>query len=198
MADQLAAMKSGSIQTDKLIAASSAQAQAANTNAAIAQQAMIAGLRAWVGPQDAHLDGTPTKDQTLTVVVNYLNTGREPALGFAYSVKPFPVVRNGESYAVGTSGLNDFTKTCNALERPIASGVVYPSTTFTSYELSTTIDPNMVNDQLIEKKLPVAVMGCFAYKSAGDVHRSEFCYLFIPDKTKPEHLNICADGNYAN
>jgi hypothetical protein len=70
------------------------QAEAANkqANAAIdavkaSREAMIASERAWVGPSNARSDGPPVAAKPLDVVVEYKNTGREPALNSVYDVQ---------------------------------------------------------------------------------------------------------------
>jgi hypothetical protein len=87
MADQLVEMKGTGTQTDTLIEANKSlaeaagkQAQAAIDSAKTAQENMVASQRAWVGPRNAKSVPGPELGKKLNIIIEYQNTGREPAL----------------------------------------------------------------------------------------------------------------------
>src|SRR5580693_1979766 len=85
--DQLKEMKASAEQTNKiidanskLVDASTKQAEAAAENAKIARDSYVASQRAWVGPRNAKISNAPAADKDLPIILEYGNTGREPAI----------------------------------------------------------------------------------------------------------------------
>src|ERR1035441_1728141 len=85
MQGQLDQMKSGSLQTNRIIEANSKLADAAGKQASAAEQqakamadaanisreSMIASERAWVGPRNAHSEAPPSLGNDLPIIIDY-------------------------------------------------------------------------------------------------------------------------------
>src|SRR5580704_11894081 len=84
---QLNEMRTAADQTNKIIEANTKlvdaatkQATAAAENAQIARDNYVASQRAWVGPRNAKTSSAPAADKDLPIILEYGNTGREPAI----------------------------------------------------------------------------------------------------------------------
>jgi len=203
MQGQLNEMKATESQTNemieankKLAEASGKQAQAAIDSAKTAQENMVASQRAWVGPRNAKSDIAPEIGKNLNIVVEYQNTGREPALETISDAEAFAAPDSPESM----TRINDFIAQCKIQWIPTQKGVVFPAgPTSSSYELTKPLDTSFIDQDIIDGTKFIFIDGCFNYKSAGGIHRTSFCYYFSnAKKTKPTNWNICGIGNDAD
>jgi hypothetical protein len=205
---QLDEMRKASEQTEKLIGTNSGlaeaakqQAQAADkqANAAIdavraSREAMIASERAWVGPANAKADGPPITTKPLDVVVEYKNTGREPALNAVYDLQ-HKIGRLDDPDLLNE--MSKFIEQCKMMWHPNQAQVIYPMTN-NEYNLSHQIDASEINDDVVSGENVILVYGCFSYETIQTIHRSWYCYYFKSGVTKPQNWNICATGNGAD
>lgn len=205
MKDQLNEMQSSSEQTETLILANQSladaakkQAIAAEENAKIARDALISGQRAWVGPMNARLEGTPKAGEAIVAKVVVQNTGREP--GFSFNFEPQPVV-SSETDADLDSKISTQTAWCMSKQQSKNVGVIYPSsTTFGSsaYEYGVNFAADDISEEVITGKKVLLATGCITYESEGSVRHSSFCYFYKAGTSKPDRLNICNGGNEAD
>jgi hypothetical protein len=203
MQGQLTEMKAAEDRSDQLVEinrqlaeAAGKQAQAAIDSAQTAQASMVASQRAWVGPRNAKSDIAPEIGKDLKIVVEYQNTGREPALETIFDAEAFAAPDSAESGV----RINDFIAQCKIKWKPTQKGVVFPAgPTSSSYELTAPMDANSIDQDVIDGNKVIFIDGCFNYKSAGGIHRTSFCYYFSSaKKTKPANWNICGVGNDAD
>jgi hypothetical protein len=206
MADQLTEMRGTGEQTDQLIEtnrqlaeAGGKQAQAAADSAKTAQDNMVASQRAWVGPRNAKSATGPELEKPLDIVIEYQNTGREPALETVVDSDVFVATSEEDNSGLVSKKVDDFISRCKIKWMPTQKGVVFPSgNTGSAYELTKTLDAEDIDQDVLDGAKSIIIDGCFVYKSAGGIHRSSFCYFFTAKKTKPTNWRICAVGNDAD
>jgi hypothetical protein len=164
----------------------------------MAQQTLIANQRAWLGPNDAKLAEAPVAGKKLDVVITYHNTGKEPARNVAWDVER--IVTTPEEEANGTLGvkITAFLAKCLLLKEREAGQVVYPSTGFGHATLRTIYPAEIIDEHIVNGKKWLVIQGCFVYRTFDKVRHSGFCFFYKGDMTKPEHLNVCLGGNYAD
>jgi len=208
---QLTEMQNSGEQTGQLIGANAKLAEAAakqaeaadkQANAMIAavevsRESLIAVGRAWVGPRLAKITSPIEVGKPIEVFFEYANTGREPALDFSYSIDGFfssnAEEKRGASFARVRIALND----CRAASELKPGQVVSPSTGFSSYNLTATISPT-IDQAIVDGEKTLIVQGCFSYSSFKVVRHSYFCFFYRAKTTKPDSLNICTAGHYAD
>jgi hypothetical protein len=209
---QLVEMQSGGEQTARLIGANAKlseaaakQAEAADkqANAMIAavevsRESLIAAGRAWVGPRLARITSPIEIGKPIELVIDYANTGREPALDFVFSIDGFlssaAEEKRGTSFARISVALNN----CSGASEAGPGQVVFPSTGFSSYNLNVTVPNQTIDQNIIDGDKTLIIQGCFLYKSFKVVRHSYFCYFYRGKTTKAESLNICTAGHYAD
>lgn len=190
--------KKQAIDTQAALATAKQAADSSTVSSTTAQQNLVASQRAWVGPSDAKLDGTLKLGQPIDIVVSFMNTGREPARGFVSDLDAFAATADDEKKGIAqTRIVADFDK-CNATQSSPPAQVIYPSNGFNNYTIRKTIDKAMIDEGIIDGTKTIIAQGCFVYTTFQQVHRSTFCYYFKSGVTKPDHLNICIVGHYAD
>jgi hypothetical protein len=178
------------------------QADAAKKQADISAKAVTSASRAWLGPLTATINSVQ-KDKGLEGIVQYQNTGREPAIDVFQSVfgKTYPLEswKNEEAAKdIGAlaSGCLAITDVGHGLQ------VVYPNTGFSAYQIhfDTSKAPGIVivDDDMIAGKTIFKVQGCFVYRTIETIHHSAFCYFYQGNYTSLPNLNICNVGNAAD
>jgi hypothetical protein len=208
---QLAEMKSSGEQTGLLIGANAKladaaakQAEAADKQAnamsaavEVSRESLVAAGRAWVGPRIAKITSPLEVGKPIEIFFEYANTGREPALDFSYSIDGFfssnAEEKRGTSFARVSIALNN----CSAAGQLGPGQVVFPSTGFSTYNLTTTL-PLSIDQEIIDGDKTLIVQGCFLYSSFKVVRHSYFCFFYRAKTTKPDSLNICTAGHYAD
>jgi hypothetical protein len=206
MQGQLVEMKAAGERTDQMVEtnrrlaeAAAQQAQAAIDSAKTAQENMVAAQRAWVGPRNAKSSTGPELEKDLNIVIEYQNTGREPALETIFDVEVFVASKEEDVAGSVANRINNFTSKCKIKWNPNQRTVVFPSgSTASAYELASPLSANLIDQDVINGAKAIYIDGCFVYKSAGAIRRSSFCYSFIANKTKPSNWNVCLVGNEAD
>jgi hypothetical protein len=205
--DQLKEMKSSAEQTNKIIEANTKlaeaatkQAEAAAENAKIARDNFVASERAWVGPRNAKISAAPAADKDLPIIIEYGNTGREPAIETVYDTDVFTVTDDEDKAGKARQQINDFVEKCKIMWRPDNAAVVYPSVGLSAanYALTKTMDKSLIDDDVISGVKTIFFDGCFVYKTTETIHRSWFCYSYKAGKTDIGSWNICPTGNGAD
>lgn len=202
---QLDEMKMASAQTEKIVGTNSGlagaatkQAAASIENAQTAHDSMVAAQRAWIGPRNARSDGDPVAGKSYDVVIEYQNSGREPALGTVFDTNAFAATAEEDAKGEAAKKIKEFINGCMIMWKPDQAQVVYPTAGFNEYNLTKTIDAFVVDDDVVQGQKTIFVSGCFAYQTFNTIHRSSFCYFFRKGQSKPSNWNICGAGNYAD
>ncbi len=209
---QLTEMKSSGEQTTKLIennavlAASAAkqaeatdkQADAMNASVEVSRESLIASGRAWVGPRLAKMTSPIEVGKPIELSIEYANSGREPALDFVYSVDGFSSSNAEEKRGTSFARLSIALNNCRATDSVPGGQVVFPSTGFSAYNLTLTIPNQTIDQETIDGDKTLIVQGCFLYRSFKVIRHSYFCYFYRAKVTKPDNLNICTAGHYAD
>jgi hypothetical protein len=204
--NQLKEMKSSAEQTNKIIEANTKlaeaaakQADAASENAQTARDSYLASQRAWVGPRNAKIAAVPVADKDLPIVLEYGNTGREPAVETVYDVDAFTATEDEDNGGKTAQRINAFIKTCIAMWKPDEASVVYPSAGLSAnYVLTKTLDKSFIDDDVVSGNKIIILSGCFVCKTSQSIHRSWFCYFYKANKTEIANWNICKTGNNAD
>lgn len=204
---QLNEMRTAADQTNKIIEANAKlvdaatkQAAAAAENAQIARDNYVASQRAWVGPRNAKSSIAPTADKDLPIILEYGNTGREPAIETVYDTDVFTATEEEDRTGKVTQRINAFIGKCKVMWKPDQANVVYPSVGLSaaSYNLTKNLEKSDIDDDVISGVKSIVFTGCFSYKTTETIHRSWFCYFFKTGKTEIAAWNICPTGNGAD
>jgi hypothetical protein len=160
------------------------------------REAMIASNRAWIGPREAKIEGPVELEKPIEVSIDYGNSGKEPGLSFRYYVDSFQGTVTDEITGTNSGKIAKYLTDCR--NTGIGPGqVVFPSTGLSAYKL--TIKPKDMPDQaVIDGNKIVFVQGCFVYQTFNIVRHTYFCFFYKGKSTKPENLNICLAGHYAD
>jgi hypothetical protein len=207
LSGQLDEMKSAGEQTKHLIDANGQLADAANKqataaaeNAKTAHDAYVASQRAWVGPRNAKSSSAPTADKDLSILLEYGNTGREPAIETVYDTDVFTGTPEEDKNGTAAARISGFIGKCKVMWKPDQAAVVYPSVGLSAanYTLNRVMDKSDIDDDVISGAKFIFFSGCFAYKTTETIHRSWFCYFFKAGKTDINNWAICQTGNGAD
>jgi hypothetical protein len=163
------------------------------------KKAMIAANRAWISPISARIASSIDTAHDLVFVIQYRNTGREPANNFVGPPRgeEFGSIRapRGRETLFDVFPVSDLSYICDS---------TVPDTQITVYQKVTidympSIGERRLSDDMINGKRPFFVHGCFAYHSpvSGDkiIDKSEYCFLFLRPDLNP---GPCPHGNNAN
>lgn len=179
LSGQLREMRTASAQTDKMVAAASAQE------------------RAWVGPYNAKLDSPrpPALNKDWSISIDYQNTGREPARKFTPSFDQFVGTPSdnigGQVIAARIAG--DVGQ-CKQMAPAGPSDVIFPISLGLGgggYVQTVTIPMSEIDQAVIDGTKSVYVVGCFTYQTLEQIRHSSFCYFFTNSTSSVDHLNIC-------
>jgi len=205
--DQLIEMHSAAEQTNKiidanakLVDAATKQAEAATENTKIARANFVASERAWLGPRNAKSTGAPTIDKDLPIVVEYGNTGREPAIDEISDTDVFTATQEDDNAGKVVRRVEDFIGKCKMTWKPGEAFVVYPNIGISAanYNLTRIVDKSLVDEDVVSGVKTIFLSGCFVYKTTETIHRSWFCYFYRAGKTDNSSWNICGVGNGAD
>ena len=168
---------------------------------AISKQAAPAmvGQRAWVGSWNAKLSAEPIAGEPLKIIIEYQNTGQEPARNFTFSIDTFTAPQD-ESNADGVKRHTmRFWEHCRSKSYTNSGQVIYPNSGLARmYTLTTQLDRHEVTEAVVAGERVVFVQGCFVYQTAQTVHLSSFCYYYQAGVTKIASLNFCLFGQYTD
>jgi hypothetical protein len=184
--------------TTKAADAAVKQSEIATKQAEASDRAAAQAQRAWVGPRDARLESKPILGQKNKVIIEYQNTGKEPAIGFVFGGFPFVITTEEDANGTAIQKMLANMKQCVETKAAMLAGVVFPTSGFTAGNLGTLIDEKLIDQDLLDSKKMLIIQGCFAYIASNVVRHSAFCYFFKADQTDIAHLNICQSGNYAD
>jgi hypothetical protein len=210
---QLTEMKSSGEQTGlliennaKLAIAAGKQADAAEKQAIAmgeyakaTRDSLVASQRAWVGPRNIKMDIAPVLNQSIEAVLEYQNTGRDPAVETIKDIDIFTATLEEDQSGAVTRKVDAFISKCKIMWQLQAATVVYPSTGLgVGYTVTRIIDGELIDEEVIAGTKGIFATGCFVYKTFGSIHRSWFCHFYRNGKTKPANWGICETGNGAD
>jgi hypothetical protein len=174
----------------------------------ISRHAADAGERAWVYPTQTTMEGDLAVGQPIKVLVQYINSGREPASAFVAVERFVPFSKEEWNGGKAAQSLEDWRKNiCFKMAydpkapKDAATRAVYPQVGQTTYNMEIgSDDPSFpkkftVADDLKNGGQVVAFQGCFIYRTIGSTHHTAFCNYYQNAVTKPPALNICTVGN---
>jgi hypothetical protein len=162
--------------------------------------------RAWLVPSQIEWLGIPQPGRTISAVLVYGNSGREPALDYAARYR-FRLFEPDPTFAYSSMRFGN-NEACNGLESNPGGATIYPGGT-PNNRTELVIPSNYINDNLL-RGLPVTpnplllpvlfVHGCLAYRTLGKTGRSGYCFYLHPSSDTPLSqwiFRTCADGNSA-
>jgi hypothetical protein len=174
--------------------------------------AAIAANRAWLAPDIMNLMSALEAGLPVKYSIHIINTGKEPALGMVWNVKPI-----GVPYIDPTNPNTiemERNVTCDGLEpRPYDGMVLYPvgGTNFwVPLYVPDTTDNQQLIREVLNKTKSLVIDGCFAYRTGGGKHTSAFRFFlrdvsgksFVADKNgnmvPAWKFNVTLTGNEAN
>lgn len=177
----------------------SKQADIATKQADNSDKAMVQAQRAWIGPRDAKLENKPVAGQRNKIVVEYQNTGKEPALSFVFDATALVIADVEEMDGTSVRKMNDYLLKC--VKTPVRSfaGVVFPTSGFAVSQASIELNEKLIDDDVATGTgKSLIVQGCFAYQTGNVTHHSAFCFFYRANISDIAHLNVCLSGNYAD
>jgi hypothetical protein len=161
-------------------------------------QAIIGSQRAWVGPLNASFGAEPGIGKPIEISIQYQNTGREPALNFLYFADPLPATVEEQTSGKLDATLLNCMNACKEMKEWNGGSVIYPSTGFSTYTLNAKTKDEFVDEAITKGDKTIIAQGCFAYRSFNLPRHSYFCYFYKQGQSKPQNLNICPSGHYAD
>jgi uncharacterized protein YecT (DUF1311 family) len=177
----------------------SRQADIATKQADNSDKAMMQAQRAWIGPRDARLESKPVAGQKNKFVVEYQNTGKEPALDFVFDAATLVSTDAEETDGRTGKKMTDYLLKCVNTPARALAGVVFPTSGFAASQLSVDINEKMIDDDVAAgTNKALIVQGCFAYQTGNIVRHSAFCFFYRANRSDSAHLNVCLSGNYAD
>jgi hypothetical protein len=174
------------------------QAEIAAKQADSSERAMLQAQRAWIGPIDARLETKPVAGQKNKFVVEYQNTGKEPALSFIFDAALLFFTSAEEADGTLNKKMAEYLQKCGNTPARGLAGAVFPTSGFSVSQLSIPIDETLIDEGVVTGTKAILVQGCFVYQTGNITRHSAFCYFYKTDKTDTAHLNVCLSGNYAD
>jgi hypothetical protein len=168
---------------------------------AIATDALVANNRSWLSPERAEIITPFDISSKFGFDIIYNNTGREPALAFTANEEVGEVLKPKPTESWFTVFHKDTLKDMCSQTIPATEITVYPTPENHVYEVRT---DKLISQDVVDGKNVQWVHGCFGYfspVSGKAIHRSEYCFLFIPGiaNGRPIHQSVsCMYGNKAN
>jgi hypothetical protein len=193
--DQAIATDESAKATTRAANAATEQSKIASRQVENSEKAVVQAQRAWVGPIIAKIEAAPEIGKPLRVLVQYANSGREPALNFIYAGDVFAVTPEEEGNNVSAAKVEAFFKGCREATNFRAGQAVFPTLGSTEGgSMSFTTKEEFVDQPLIEGEKTLIAQGCFIYKSFNVIRHTYFCFFFNAKRSKIESLNYCTNG----
>jgi hypothetical protein len=131
-------------------------------------------------------------------LVEYQNTGREPALSFVFHAAPLVASLSEDAEGKLAGKMTDYLQKCISTPARALAGVVFPTSGFSASQLSSEVDGKLIDEGVVAGEKILVVQGCFAYQTGNITRHSAFCFFYRADQTDIAHLNVCLSGNYAD
>jgi hypothetical protein len=148
-----------------------------------------------LAPRNIKMDIAPVLNQSIEVVLEYQNTGRDPAVETIKDIDIFTATVEEDQSGALTRKVDAFISKCKIMWQPQAVTVVYPSTGLgVGYAVTRMIDGELIDEEVIAGTKAIFATGCFVYKTLGSIHRSWFCHFYRNGKTKPANWGNLRNG----
>jgi hypothetical protein len=174
------------------------QLRLAKDAAAASHESLVAAQRAWVGPTGGQIEGAVADKADVKIVVNYQNSGREPGIGFNYTIEPKIIGADDPSAG---QWIEKNSSDCKNRAPTPGSQVVNPSNggiTGGGYQMRGTLGKSLIDKDVISGNKVIYVVGCFAYQTFAVSHHSSFCFFYKAGVSSLPNMNFCAFGNDAD
>ena len=162
------------------------------------QNNMVADHRAWIGPSGATI-GQPIIDKSISAIVFYNNTGRQPA-PLLISVKIIPYTYEAWTLAgTAAADIAAFHDKCfddRSEFKP--SSIAFPGFSANEYQYNVP-DLGVTADQaVLSGDKVIVVLACFLYKSYNVIRHTSYCGFDLSGTTVSTNLGYCPSGNDAD
>jgi hypothetical protein len=164
--------------------------------------------RAWVTPVGAIFraekkppDPPFEKDRPIHFVVNFLNSGKEPAFSVTYKITNSEIDKFDPYTTTMDSVITPENNTCKGLMPESGRPSLPPSgNAVITMDSMHAESPFTTDDNIIGGSKFYMVQGCVAYRTFGDIHRSAFCYIleYVPVPKEGPGFAVCARGFYTD
>ncbi len=159
--------------------------------------------RAWIAPKNAYLTEDIAVGKKISLEVQYMNVGREPALDIRpiYTFKHVPA----SAFADNTfNGIIEADDICKGVKTAPGADVAYPDQP-DGYKVIFGLPEGFVGQDLVSGDSAMVLEMCFAYssgrtKASGgeETHHTSFCYFYRAGVSQSNRqMNICTAGNHA-
>lgn len=147
-----------------------------------AKGAMIATSRAWLAPRVATFAKELGLHQPWDITVAYGNVGKEPGLGFVAHEEFGSVAAPKPAKSWYSVFSKDTLKdVCTGTIASDNGLTIYPSGPIDHrYNVSADLRTFDVTQDILDGTRIMFIHGCFAYRTVGSPHKSEYCFLFVP------------------
>lgn len=155
--------------------------------------------RAWIAPTNVRLDGGLTPGKEIKVLIDFANSGKEPAFNVvtksgAGLEPPFTEQDLATQLQLGPQYLN--TNICEEAKPVDGMPVIYPSTV---QHQSAQLGGGFLADDYTARRQMFFVFGCFGYRTMGEIHHSQFCFwLQVSPDGQHAVFSPCMIGNNAD
>lgn len=178
-------------------------AKAAEDSAKVAEKTLIATNRAWVGVPFMMLGAPLENGYPVAIQFRLVNTGKSPALGLVWSLKPRLIDYVPDASDKGPP--REPNTTCDVLHPDIANGIVlWPdiggSKSWVPEKFSSTPENKVIFDATLARSKSLILEGCIAYVTLGEPHKSWFRFFLrdIPGPSTGWQFNSDLSGNGAD
>jgi hypothetical protein len=159
---------------------------------------MRAARRAWLAPQSARSERPPVVGRPFDVSVTSQNSGAEPAVDIFTDAAPFTVALTEAGSPAVDRNIRDALNRCLATKPGERTRVVYPNPAAANDRTTLSIKRELIDWDVLYGVKILVVPGCYAYRTAGQVHHSAFCFFYQHGFSNPNDWAICQGGNYAD
>lgn len=146
--EQADAAKIAADSTKRAADAATRQSEIAGRQADNSDKAMLQAQRAWIGPRDARLESKPVVGQKNKFVVEYQNTGKEPALSFVFDATAVVATATEERDGTLSLKMTEYLSRCLSTPARGLAGVVFPTSGFSVSQLSVDVDEKLIDDDV--------------------------------------------------
>jgi len=159
--------------------------------------------RAWIAPIGARLNGELITGQPINVLVDFANSGKEPALNLinvATAGISFPMSEQELTAELkfGPAAPSAIDRCAIAIPRN-GFPAIYPATV--QHQAADIGNAWIADDAVLNRKRIFFLHGCFGYLTMSEVHHSQYCFWLNmepdPGTGKP-HFRPCIVGNHAD
>jgi hypothetical protein len=151
--------------------------------------------RGWLGPASMRLNEKPIGGKRLEFLLEYQNSGRQPALSV---VLLSWIARFDRPREMNKDRAIEDVKQC-LRSNPDDFQVIFPG--------KGNLEPYRPGIDLlriaIDEHSPIYIDGCFAYRTIRETHRTAFCFKYDPEYPRYDAdgklmLDLCDFGHYAD